>query len=92
MGPWLAAARFVRDYIRWNDGQLTTVPPGDATRRVIRLLDRQVRAVGEELGYVASEVRIAPTGSRTYMVTSPVGNFLVGRRGGRWLVVSLPGD
>ena len=90
-GPWVAAARFVRDYDRWSDGQLSTVPPEDATARVIRLLDRQDRAVGVELGDVATEVRIAPTRRRTYVVTSPVGNFLVGRSDGRWLVVSLPG-
>lgn len=27
-----------------------------------------------------------------YLATSAVGNFLIGRRGSRWLVVSTPGD
>jgi hypothetical protein len=30
--------------------------------------------------------------SGRYLVTSAVGNFLVGRRGSGWLVVWLPGD
>jgi hypothetical protein len=91
-GSWIAAFRFVRDYGRWSDGQLAALPTEDATPRVIRLLDRQGRSTGANLGADAGTVRIAPASGRSYVVTSPVGNFLVGRRGGRWLVVSLPGD
>ena len=91
-GPWIAAVTFVRDYGRWGDGQLAALPTEDATPRVIRLLDRQGRSTGANLGADAGTVRIAPASAWRYVVTSPVGNFLVGRRGGRWLVVSLPGD
>lgn len=91
-GPWIAAVRFVRDFGRWGDGRLAALPTEDATPRVIRLLDRQGRSTGANLGADAGTVRIAPASARSYVVTSPVGNFLVGRRGGRWLVVSLPGD
>jgi hypothetical protein len=91
-GPWIAAFRFVRDYGRWSDGQLEAMPAEDATSRVIRLLDRQGRSTGAGTGADAGSVRIAPAGAREYVVTSPVGNFLVGRGAGRWLVVSLPGD
>jgi len=91
-GPWIAAVRFVRDYGRWSDGQLAAMPAEDATSRVIRLLDRQRRSTGAHPGADAGSVRIAPASARRYVVTSPVGNFLVGRGGGRWLVVSLPGD
>jgi hypothetical protein len=91
-GPWTAAVRFVRDYGRWSGGQLAALPAEDATSRVIRLLDRQGRSTGADRGADVGAVRIAPLGARRYVVTSPVGNFLVGRRGGRWLVVSLPGD
>jgi len=91
-GPWTAAVRFVRDYDRWSDGHLAAVPAQDATPRVIRLLERQVRATGAGPRARAGPVRIEPAGAHVYVVTSRVGNFLVGRRGGRWLVVSLPGD
>jgi hypothetical protein len=91
-GPWTTAVRFVRDYARWSEGHLAAVPAVDATPRVIRLLGRRVRAIGVEPGAGAVPVRIAPAGAHGYVVTSRVGNFLVGQRGGRWLVVSLPGD
>jgi hypothetical protein len=91
-GPWIAAVTFVRDYGRWSDGQLPALPAEDGTPRVIRLLDRQGRRAGVDPRADAGSLRIAPAGARRYVVTSPVGNFLVGRRGGRWLVVSLPGD
>ena len=91
-GPWIAAVRFVRDYARWSDRRLAAMPTGDATPRVIRLLDRQRGSTGADAGADAASVRIAPASARRYVVTSPIGNFLVGRRGGRWLVVSVPGD
>ena len=89
MGP---AVRLVGDYARWTDGRLVAMPPEDATPRVIRLLDRQVRDTGVDLRANPGSVQIAPSGARRYVVTSPVGNFVVGQRGGRWLVVPLPGD
>jgi hypothetical protein len=91
-GPWIAAVRFVRDYGRWSDGQLASMPTEDATPRVIRLFDRQGRSTEADFDADAGSVRIAPAGPGRYVVTSPVGNFLVARPGGRWLVVSLPGD
>jgi hypothetical protein len=88
----IAAVRFVRDYARWSSGRLTAIPVEDATRRVIRLLERTGRiAIGGTLDAVAS-VRFAPASEHRNLVTSLIGNFLVGRRGRRWLVVSLPGD
>jgi hypothetical protein len=91
-GPWTAAVRFVRDYARWSDGQLAAVATEDATPRVITLLDRLGRGTGSDPRADAGSVRMQPAGLQTYVVTSRVGNFLVGQRGGRWLVVSLPGD
>jgi hypothetical protein len=37
-------------------------------------------------------IRLAAAAPDRYVVTSIVGNFLVGRRESLWLVVSLPGD
>jgi len=91
-GPWAAAVRFVGDYARWTDDRLVAMPAEDATPRVIGLLEGQVRDTGADLRADPGSVHIAPSGARRYVVTSPVGNFLVGQRGGRWLVVSLPGD
>jgi hypothetical protein len=39
--PHEAAIKFVRDYALWSAGSLTVIPAGDATPRVIRLLERQ---------------------------------------------------
>ena len=39
-----------------------------------------------------ASVRLAPAPHGTYVVTSAIGNFLVGTRRSRWLVISLPGD
>jgi hypothetical protein len=91
-GARIAAVRFVGDYARWSDGKLADLPEEDATLRVIRLLDRHGRGTGVNLGAVTGLVRVAPVGTRTYVVTSAVGNFLISRRGERWLVVSVPGD
>ncbi len=89
--PWKAAVRFVRDYSASNRGRLGAIPAQDATRRVIRLLERAGRHSIRATADVGS-VRIAPAGAHGYVVTSTIGNFLVGRRGKQWLVVSLPGD
>jgi hypothetical protein len=90
--PWAAAVRFVRDYTAWEAGKLAKLPSHDATKRVIRLLERAGRhGLGEstELRHV---VRMAAADERRYLVTSAAGNFLIDRRGSRWLVLSLPGD
>lgn len=87
-----AAIRFVRDYARWSDRRLLTIPAEDATPRVIPLLERQPTDARLSAGDAADSVRIAAVGPQRYMVTSAVGNFLVDKGGSRWLVVSLPGD
>jgi hypothetical protein len=35
---------------------------------------------------------MARVGPGKYVVTSAIGNFLLGRQGSQWLVVSVPGD
>ena len=87
-----AAIKFVGDYALWSDGRLRTIPAEDATKRVIRLLEQQPRDMRLSAGDAAGSVRIAAAGPDRYVVTSAVGNFLVGKWGSRWLVVSLPGD
>jgi hypothetical protein len=90
--PWRAAVRFARDYAAWTAGRLTAIPAEDATERVILLLEESGRnGTGATADAVAS-VRMAPAGAHGYVVTSSIGNFLIGRRGSHWLVVSLPGD
>jgi hypothetical protein len=88
----LAAVRFVRDYALWSAGRRAAIPGRDATRRVIRLLEHEGRQAAVPAAEAVDSVRIAPAGSRRYIATSAIGNFLVGTRGSRWLVVSLPGD
>jgi hypothetical protein len=90
--PSKAAVRFVRDYSAWNRGRLGAIPAQDATRRVIRLLQQAGRHSISSTAYVTGSVRIAPAGAHRYVVTSTIGNFLLGRRGQQWLVISLPGD
>ena len=90
-GPRIAAVRFVRDYALWRSGRLATIPVKDATLRVIRLLERERRSAGMATDVAMRWVRIASAGGQRYVVTSAVGNFLVGTRRSRWLVVSLPG-
>jgi hypothetical protein len=90
--PWKAAVRFVRDYSAWNRGRLGAIPAQDATRRVIRLLEQAGRHSMGATTDVTGSVRVAPAGAHRYVVTSTIGNFLVGRRRQQWLVISLPGD
>jgi hypothetical protein len=91
-GARTAALRFVRDCGAWESSRLATIPRQDATRRVILLVEREGRhGVGPPDDAMRS-VRIAAAGEDRYVVTSAVGNFLVARRGPRWMVVSLPGD
>ncbi len=90
--PWTAAVRFVRDYAVWEAGRLTRLPSRDATKHVIELLEH---AGPHRLGATrdaARSVRMAASGEDRYVATSAVGNFLIGRRGARWLAVSAPGD
>ena len=87
-----AAVRFVRDYEAWTAARLAAIPRGDATARVTRLLERAGRRAAQFTSSALASVRIAPAGRQRYLVTSVVGNFLVGGSGSRWLVVSLPGD
>jgi hypothetical protein len=92
LAPRKAAVTFVRDYSAWSNGGLGAIPAQDATRRVIRLLERVGRHSSRATADVTGSVRVAPAGGHGYVVTSTIGNFLVGRRGQRWLVISLPGD
>jgi hypothetical protein len=87
-----AAIRFVRDYASWSAARLTALPPGEATKRVIRLLERQDPRATPDAGEAAWSVRIARASARSFVVTSTVGNFRIGKRTSRWLVVSVPGD
>jgi hypothetical protein len=92
LAPWKAAVRFVRDYSAWSSGGLGAIPAQDATRRVIRLLEQAGRPSIRATADVTGSVRVAPAGAHGYVVTSTIGNFLVGRRGPQWLVIPLPGD
>jgi hypothetical protein len=87
-----AAIRFVRDHALWSAAGLTAIPAGEATKRVIRLVERQDPRAAPDAGEAAWSVRIARDGARSFEVTSAMGNFLIGIRRARWLVVSLPGD
>lgn len=91
-GPTAAAVRFVRDYARWSNGRQAFIPRTDATRRVIWLLERGGRHSLVVCAHAERSIRVASAGVPRYVVTSAAGNFLVSRRGSRWLVVSLPGD
>jgi hypothetical protein len=87
-----AAVRFVRDYALWSAARLAAIPTGDASPRVIRLLQREAPPAGTNAGEASRSVRIARGGARSFVVTSAIGNFLIGKRRSRWRVVSLPGD
>jgi hypothetical protein len=91
-GPRLATVKFVRDYALWSSGRLPAMPARDATRRVTQLLEQQGRQARVVAADAIASIRIARAPDFSYVVTSAVGNFLVGRRGPRWLVISLPGD
>jgi hypothetical protein len=68
------------------------MPGRDMTLRVLGLLEDRVRLSTVDVANAVASVRIAPTSYGTYVVTSTIGNFLVGRQRLRWLVISLPGD
>ncbi len=91
--PTVAALRFVRDLQRWGEHRLRVIPAQDATARVVRILTKRGRLAARVDSPAAISVRMAPAGRLgEYVATSVVGNFLVGRRGRDWRVVSLPGD
>ena len=90
--PWAAAVRFVRDYAAWEAGRLARLPSYDATGRVIRLLEHAGRHGVGATRDLRRSVHVAASGARQYVVVSVVGNFLIGRRGSRWMAVSVPGD
>jgi hypothetical protein len=92
LAPRKVAVRFVRDYSAWSSGRLGAIPAQDATRRVIRLLEQAGRHSIGATADATESVGVAPAGAHGYVVTSTIGNFLVGRRGQQWLVISLPGD
>jgi hypothetical protein len=59
---------------------------------VIRLLEHGGRHGLDAIDDLSGAVRIASDRTSRYLVTSVVGNFLIGRRGSRWRAVSVPGD
>jgi hypothetical protein len=87
----LVPAGFVRDYALWSSGRLSKIPARDAPRRVVWLLEPEPRSAGVATDAAVRSVRIGLADGQQYVVTSAVGNFLVGTRRSRWLVVSLPG-
>ena len=91
-GPRLAARRFVADYTLWNTGRLRVIPARDATTRVLTLIEHGARQAPEAGTDPVGSVQMAQAVPGGYVVTSTVGNFLVGKRASHWLVVSLPGD
>jgi hypothetical protein len=69
-----------------------TIPGSGVTRRVLGLLEHGDRLGTVDVADAVASVRIARAPRRTYVVTSTIGNFLVGRQRSRWLVISVPGD
>jgi hypothetical protein len=90
--PRSAAVRFVRDYTLWSGRERHRIPTGDATSRVIALLTQEGRQNQVPAYEAVASIRMTPDQFGRYVVTSAIGNFLVGRWGPRWLVISLPGD
>jgi hypothetical protein len=82
LAPRKAAVRVVLDYSAWSSGRLGAIPAQDATRRVIRLLEQAERHSISATADVTGSVRVGPVGAHGHVVTSTIGNFLVGRRGG----------
>ena len=68
------------------------MPSLDATRRVLGLLEHGGQPGTVDAANAVASVRMARTSLGTYVATSAIGNFLVGRKRSRWLVISLPGD
>jgi hypothetical protein len=87
-----AAVTFVRDYALWSSRRAATMPGRDVTRRVLELVEHGNRLGTVDVANAVASVRIARAPRNTYVVTSAIGNFLVGRQPSRWLGISLPGD
>jgi hypothetical protein len=90
LGRWAAAVSFVRDYALLD--RRPVIPRTDGTRRVIWLLTQEGRHSQVSATDAEGSIRFVSAGTNRYVVTSALGNFLLGRRGSRGLVVSLPGD
>jgi hypothetical protein len=71
---------------------VANIAASDVTWRVLGLLEHGSRPGGVDVANAVASVRIARVLRGSYVVTSAIGNFLVGRRRSRWLVISLPGD
>ena len=71
---------------------MATIPGRDMTLRVLRLLEHGGTLSTVDVANAVASVRIAPAPHGTYVVTSAIGNFLVGTQRSRWLAISLPGD
>jgi hypothetical protein len=82
----------VHDDLAWQSGRLAAIPTHDATRRIVRTLERAGRHHVRNTPDPAKALRLASVGTHQYVVTSAMGNFLLARHGSRWLVISLPGD
>jgi hypothetical protein len=87
-----AAVTFVRDYALWSSRRVATMPGRDMTRHVLGLLEHRGRLGAVSVANAVASVRIARASRSAYVVTSAIGNFLVGKQRSRWLVISLPGD
>jgi hypothetical protein len=68
------------------------MPASDTTRRVSVLLENEGRHGAVEVNTAVASVRIGPAPGGAYVVTSAIGNFLVGRQRSRWVVFAVPGD
>jgi hypothetical protein len=68
------------------------MPGLDVTRRVLGLLEHGDRLGTVDVADAAASVRIARAPRGTYVVTSTIGSFPVGKQRSRWLVISVPGD
>lgn len=80
--PWAArsaAVTFIGDYALWSTRRVTTMPAHDMTRRVLGLLEHGGTLGTVDVASAVASVRIARTPGGTYIVTSAIGNFLVGR-------------
>ena len=83
----------MRDYALWSSRRMGAMPGRDMTRRVLALLENEGRRGAVAVADAVASLRIAHAAAGgTYVVTSAIGNFVVGRQGARWLVISLPGD
>jgi acyl-coenzyme A thioesterase PaaI-like protein len=73
-----AAVTFMRDYARWSNRQVAITPVREKTRRVLGLLEHGGRAATVDVAAAVASVRIARAPRGTFVVTSAIGNFLVG--------------